>query len=737
MAMPARAADYNSAVRPTDSGGVAAAPSAGAIRTTPREAGPVPEFLHLLARAVQQFHTYPETSPMCQAAVEACQRAVVSLDQGDRVTFRVTPRELVVNETAVGRGTLIESELARRLHLASIAQVTIERAASVRELSRFCKALVRYEARQQSEGLIELLAEHGVDRISFRRAYRPEVLQVGVTPPPVAALVQRQRARAAEVPHDKTVVNHLYPPDRGWVRVDPSSELTDVSLIDLAVLADNPEALATMLMRLTDDKASAAGGDALLEKYSEVTAIFEALEPRVARVMFSKLARAVLDLDSERRQALLRRTILPGLLDGRVDGAILRDFPDVDLAESLCLLLDLETAAPEVAITALSRLDLSAERQAAVTPLLEERLSSRLSGPRESSIDAHARKLVTIDHGQARSFAEFAAFDLALDARAVETLAEIRTAVSTSDPIVDQIHCLWNLSRLEPNPDVVQRFVARATPLLEDLEHGHRWRELADWLSQYRELADALRELRPDVAAVIVSMLAGLCTPRRARAIVELAAGADGREPAGRLLAALGSDVVPAVLGIMQSRSGEARDQIWRAGVQLLCDHAKQVAPALVAALENAQPAMACAIARVLGLAGRGYEAALARQLHSTDEQTVREAFRSLAHIGTPQAAAAVCTAIDKRQGWISDAAEEALWRFPRAEAERQARALLARREFVLRRPRVAARLLDRTAQPGAAGMAAILSTLAPLRYRIWSPAVARLGRQARELASR
>ena len=33
--------------------------------------------------------------------------------------------------------------------------------------------------------------------------------------------------------------------------------------------------------------------------------------------MFGKLARAVLAIDADRRTALLRRTILPGLLDGR------------------------------------------------------------------------------------------------------------------------------------------------------------------------------------------------------------------------------------------------------------------------------------------------------------------------------------------------------------------------------------------------------------------------------------
>ena len=80
----------------------------------------------------------------------------------------------------------------------------------------------------------------------------------------------------------------------------------------------------------------------------------------------------MLDLDPDRRSALLQRTILPGLLDGRADGNVLRDFPDVDLAESLCLLLELETAAPEVLTAALNRLDLPAERRETVVPLIDE-----------------------------------------------------------------------------------------------------------------------------------------------------------------------------------------------------------------------------------------------------------------------------------------------------------------------------------------------------------------------------
>ena len=221
-----------------------------------------------------------------------------------------------------------------------------------------------------------------------------------------------------------------------------------------------------MLVQLTDDEddGTRSPTDALAQKFSDVATLFAALDPRIARVMFSRLARAVLDLDPLRRQNLLRRTILPGLLDGRIEGDVLKDFPDLDLADSLCLLLDLETAAPEVVTSALSRLDLSPERHNAMLPAIKDRLQARVGAARETSIDAHARKLVAVDTSSDKNFAESAAFDLALDQHVVDTLIRIRHGITTMDVSSDQLACLWNLVRLQANPEVVQRFMARVTP---------------------------------------------------------------------------------------------------------------------------------------------------------------------------------------------------------------------------------------------------------------------------------
>ncbi|HET7618749.1 MAG TPA: hypothetical protein VFK20_09600 [Vicinamibacterales bacterium] len=691
--------------------------------------------LGLLARAIQQFHTYPAASTMCVNAVDACQRALVQRDTSAPFAFRVAPRDVIVDDVPIGRGSPIEHELARRLHTAAAAQVSIERTVTARELSRFCEDLIAASDRRAATSpLIERLAEHGVERITVRPAYRPEVLEVGTPASQTRDLLAHERRRREEqLMAQGAAVNHLYPPDKGWVRVDPSARLDEVSLVDLALLTGEPSELAAMLLRLTDDDAVAADAHAALtQKFSDVAMLFASLEPRLARVMFSRLARAVLDLDPEHRQTLLRRTILPGLLDGKIDGAVLKDFPDLDLADSLCLLLDLETAAPEVVSAALARLDLPAERQAAVVPLLEQRMQGHaVDRGQETSVQAHARRLVHVDRERARSLAEFAAFDLGIDAATASALRGMAPAIAARDIVDDQLACLWRLTRLEPNPESVQRFLDLAAPLTAQLERAQRWEALAGWLSQCRALADTVREPRPDVADVLDRTLARYANAARAAEIVRLAGGSEeDHAVAAAMIHALGRHLASPLLALAADRAVEARA---RTAAQILSDHASIYA-AVVAEAETTVPAIARVVARVLGSAGPGYEAALGRLLDHADEQTVREAFRSLARIGTPQAAALVSARIEHGRGWIPAAAEQTLWRFPRPEPDRHVRELLTHRDFVARQPDSALRLLERLTQAGGAGLDAILRPLAPLRYRIWNPPLARIGRRARAM---
>ena len=405
----------------------------------------IEEFLQLLARAVRQFHTYPATSPLCTDAIAACRKALAGLDRGDRLALRVTPRELIVDDTGLGAGTIVEHELVRRLHRARVAGLDIDRAASPRDLSRLCTDVIRCDDHRDEPTFAELLVEHGVDTIVARMAHRPEVLDLGLPPEPLRDFVDHDQRRRWATPATGPV-DYLYPPEKGWVRLDPAAGLDTISLVDLAVLVNDPGDMATMLLRLTDDDPIGAisGDQALEQKFGDVAMLFSALDGHLARVMFGKLARAVLAIDADRRTALLRRTILPGLLDGRAAGAVLRDFPDPDLAESLCLLLELETAAPEVVAAALNRLDLPVDRRQIVASLVDERLhagtatSAGAAGAPDPSVDRYARRLVRVDATPGKSFAEFAAFDLSIDDQTAAAIAGTSQAIEATDTTLAQ-----------------------------------------------------------------------------------------------------------------------------------------------------------------------------------------------------------------------------------------------------------------------------------------------------------
>jgi hypothetical protein len=699
------------------------------------------EFLQLLAKAARQFHTYPSTSPLCTDAIAVCHKALAALDRGDRLTLGVTPREFVVDDTGLGAGTIVEHELVRRLHKARVAGLDIERTASPRDLSRLCIDVIRCDDHGDETTFAERLIEHGVDTIMARMARRPEVLNLGLPPAPLRDLVDHDRQRRQAVPATGPV-DYLYPPEKGWVRLDPAANLETVSLVDLAVLVNDPADMATMLLRLTDDDPVGAvtGDEALERKFTDVAMLFSALDGHLAQVMFGKLARAVLAIDADRRTALLRRTILPGLLDGRVDGAVLRDFPDPDLAESLCLLLEFETAAPEVVAAALNRLDLSADRRQTVASLVDDRLhagvptTSGAAGAADQSADRFARRLMRIDATPGKSFAEFAAFDLSIDDQTAAAIAGMRQAIGGVDTTIAQIECLWRLVRLEPNPGLVATFMRRTLGLFGELDRAGRWRDLAAAAERYRHLAKDLRDARPDVVDAIDTALGQHWTGSRARALLALhERDEEGRAEVRSLLEAFGPALAPGFVELL----GDASLQPAAGSLlPLLCDHAALLAPGLVMHVGRGLPLVDRAIVRVLGIAGAGYEVAISEQLASRDEQTVRAALRALARIGTSRAAALVAFRIHDG-GAVARAAEEALWHFPPAQTTLQIRDLLGRRDFVVRHPDVVTRLIDRASLAGAGDLGDVLEGLEGLRFRLWNPDLVRVALKARGLRSR
>ena len=727
---------------PTGAGTRSAArldPGPEADGSRPPDLAAVEEVLQLLAKAVRQFHTYPATSPLCVDAVAACHKASVALQGRGQLVVRVAPRELLVDEIGVGAGTVIEHELVRRLRRAHVAGLAIDRAASPRDFSRFCGDLITCHDTTAKVNLAELLTEHGVGTIVPRMAARPEVLPIGALRAPLWTLVEHERSRREAQQVAGGPSTHMYPPDKGWVRLDPAAHCDAVSLVDLSILVEDPSEFATMLLRLTDEEPGGAGAreTALEQKFSDVSTLLASLDPQLARLMFAKLARAVLDLKPERRKELLQRTILPGLLEGRVDGTVLRDFPDVDLAESLCLLLDLEAAAPEVLTAALTRLELPAERRSAVVPLIEARLrGAATEGEHHAGIDRYARKLIQVDGTPGKSFAEFAAFDLSIDSQTATALVGVRDTILATDLTGMQLQCMSNLLRLEPNPSLVKRFLRRFMEPFEYLERASRGQDLASWVTCLWAIATELRESRPEVTEAITKSLSAFCTRDRALRLVDIyATDPAGQAAAGTMLKAFAPAIAPVLVALIDDPAAQPKI---RSLVQLMCDHAKLLGPALVGQIGCGSIGATRAIVGVLGFAGAGYEATVTAQLGNRDEQTVREALLALARIGTGRAAAAVSAQIQfGTSAAVRDAAEEALWYLPRAHANAQLRDLIGKRDFVLQNPKIAERLLERAAAAGTRGCEQALAELVSLRFRFWNPALMRVGRKARELVAK
>jgi len=698
----------------------------------------VVDFLQLLARAVRQFHTYPATSPLCTDAIDTCHRAFMGLELEQPLGFRVTPRELILDDNAVGRGTIIEQELSRPLHGARVASLEIDRAVSVRDWCQFCEILAAVGRTQSTASLAELLLDSGVAAIVPRVTPRPEVLELGAPPPAAQTLVERERTRQASL--GGSPAQHLYPPDKGWVRLDPAVGYEAISLLDLTVLVNDPAELAGMLTRLIDDTPANEPGDgvALEQRYSDVVMLISALDPRLGRLLFSKLAHAVLSLDSECRRVLLRRAILPGLLDQRLDGEmVLGQFPDLDLADALCLLMDLEAASPDLLRLALDRLQLQPERRAGLVPLIEKSVAKH-SASREatdrwtsSGLEQQAGTLTRVESGVKKNFGEFAAFDLSISEHTVAVLTGVREAIIATEGIDAQLTWGLSLAKVEPNPAIVAAVLGRGLPALRALVRAQRWHDLTRWIARLSGIADDLESSRPDVAKAVRETVGTLADRDLVLQLAHLCAAEPGRTYAAAIAAGLGKSIVPAWLESVDASADRARV---RPFAGLMCECARRVAPAIVERLPTLGSDGARAAVTVLGFAGAGFESAVSGQLVDGDQRLSREALGALARIGSAKAAALIAAQLERGPMALDAAAEDALWRLPGTLGLAKARELLGRREFVTHHPHSAARLLERAAQGTGDRIDAVLESLLPLRFHFWSPAVARVGAKARSM---
>ena len=256
----------------------------------------------------------------------------------------------------------------RRLHRAHVAALDIDRSASTRDLSRFSTDVLRCDDLAKSKTtLAELLAEHGVETIAPHLAQRPEMLEVG-TPPAVAPPSRHARAAPpAGAAAAAGPASYLYPPDKGWVRLDPSAIFDTISLVDLAILVDDPADIAVdaAAAHRRRGRARIARRRAAAEIQRRRDAARVARSAPGPRHVLEAGARGARSRHRSAAPICCGARSCPGCSTAAPTARSCATFPNVDLAESLCLLMDLETAAPELLTTALDRLELPAERRRA------------------------------------------------------------------------------------------------------------------------------------------------------------------------------------------------------------------------------------------------------------------------------------------------------------------------------------------------------------------------------------
>lgn len=705
----------------------------------------VSEFLSLLARAVQRHHTYPPESPLCREAARESREALRRIRIANRLVLAVGPEDLYLDDRPLRGGRGVAIELSRRLHRADASSVTFDCEASERELAAFCRALVRREeAGGSAVSLDEALERAGVERIETVIQRRMQVVEVEEISESSARLLrdaERRRAREREVDRD-SAVGHLYSPDIGWIRIDPGAEVDTFAMSDLPLLFGDPEELAGVLTRLAEEgepDEAATDRPALAARFEEIANLYASVDPALVDGLFSTLADAVLRLEPERRRELLRTSILPGLLDGGVDGDVLRHFPDADLADSLSLLLELRIAAPEVLSIGLDHLDLPPERRAGLVPLLKSRLSGsdddHGSGIGNEALPDLAADLVQLDTTEGRDLHEFAGFDLSVDPETSSRLAALGDRLAAVDGIVESLRCRRSLLSLGPGEEATARILEGTADRLAALLDGPNVRAAGIWIRDLRGLSERLRSERPELAHAIDGMLGELCTPGRFERLVESASGDGPAADAGReLLAALGPAAALPVVRALETEKDRGRR---RRLLDLACRGAADLAPGLVGYLDHPDWFVARNVVRVLGHAGPGFEESLAPVIDHGDLRVMREAFLSLARMGSARATSVVAEALESPDPAVREEAEASLWRFPTPAAVRRVGSLLTRRDFVARNPLLARRLLARVFQLDPERVRPVLEALRSYRFLFWRPRLLRLGLEAEGLRRR
>lgn len=703
-------------------------------RSPGRRPGPssqvhVARFVGALSRAVQAFHTYPPGSPARGDVIEVARdtlRPCIPRDE-DCISIDVTSQGLSVADEplVVDRGP--ERALAIALRRAYVSTLEIRAGASTRDFRQFC-ALMAFpdQLLGREEDLPEILAQRGVTHIIVHIISSHQTIEGGTVPPALLELVQRHRGgmgRSAESA------------EGGWIRLDPSVPLERVTLEDLPLLLRDAPALGVALDRMSRTHGAVSPSEALLLHYEEITDLYAACGPSVAASLFRRLAAVVHQLPEETKLALLKEKVLPGLVDGRRSGRILKHFSEEEVADALWLLLDLGVGGVEMLTAGLASLDLPESRLEGVV----ERVSRRLEGESDAAPDWSAMlhrdtsgpgtdglgERLTVNEEHEADFLALRSFDLSVDEASANDLAQIVGDVASADPVAAPLRCCADILALSADPAIIAATMRRSRGFFLDLESRGDAAALADWLALYARIARERDSLDGEVAALIRGTLDQYVTPEFIHRVSALAAPPDREPPLVTIICELGRTGVGALVDSLAVESDRsARNRLLTA----LQPRASGIAEHLVDYLSHPEWYVVRNILTLLGYAGQGYEEAVAGLVEHEHPRVQREAFIALARIGTEEAISHTADALYDESEEVRKHAADAIWRFEPTLSHPRLLEAIRDRRLALAHPDLVRQLVIAAGKRDLAGLDPVLRRLRRHCFAVWNPERRSLG---------
>lgn len=709
----------------------------------------VASFVGALARAVHAFHTYPADSPARGDVIERVRERLHPCVAGgaDVLVIDVTNEGLMVGDEPIASERGPERALALALRKTYVSSLEIRAGAPTGDFRQLC-ALLAYpdQLLDRVEDLPEILSERGVTHIVAHMVSTHRTIEGGTVPSALLELVERQRER-----RDRTRSGELA--EGGWIRLDPSVPLDRVTLEDLPLLLRDASSLGLALHRMTGRKdEELSESQALVTYYGEIARLYEACEDSVSETLYRRLADVVRRLPDEARLHLMKREVLPDLVDGRRSGTILRHFAQEEVADALWLLLDLGVGGVEMLTAGLANLDLPEKSLAGVVDRVTRRLSeeeatgdewaewvekaasARDVSDEEDAVAAPVADRLRVESDADGDFLALRSFDLSVDSDTAATLDGVVEEIAASDPTNVTLRACADILRLGADPSVARSIMRKSRGLFFDLESRGDVGTLADWLARLARVARSHDTHDGEIAAIIREMLNQYVTPEFIHRVAALPPGGLGEPPLVTIICEMGETGVGALIDSLATESDRAaRSRLLTA----LQPRASDLAADLVGYLSHPKWYVVRNVLMLLGHAGPGWEDTVAEGIEHEHPRVIREAFLGLSRIGTPAALDHTEKALRHDSEEVRKHAGEAVFRFDPSLSHSVVQAALHDGEMARLHPALLGRLLAAADKRDLEGL---ISASRRLRWHclaLWNAERRSLGWQALRMSRR